>query len=304
MEIKRDCIVDVPGIKAGHWQDNDAKTGCTVVLCNQGAVCGVDSSGGAPGTRETDCLKPENLIEKVHAVLLTGGSAYGLAAADGVMRYCEERDIGFDVQVAKVPIVPAAVLFDLSVGNPKVRPTPQSGYDACMAASENILQNGSFGAGCGATVGKALGLQYAMAGGVGSASITLPNGVVVGAVVAVNAVGDIVQNGKIIAGAQQNGKFMNIASHLLSKGTSNIQSGNTCIGVVATNARLDKALCKRLSSTAHDALAQTAIPCHTLYDGDTFFALSTGDIPIDFTALQVAAMDVVRRAIWRSVGRE
>lgn len=199
-------ILDVKGLKVGQVEDRNGLTGCTVVICEEGAVCGVDVRGGGPGTRETDLLNPINMIQKVHAVVLSGGSAFGLESTCGVSKYLEENNIGFDVGVAKVPIVVGAVLFDLGVGNPKSRPNIEMGYRACQVASDTKLNQGNFGAGCGATVGKIKGIEYAMKGGIGSHSIKLPNGLVVSALVAVNAFGDVYENGKVIAGVMDDEK--------------------------------------------------------------------------------------------------
>nr|MDD6336506.1 P1 family peptidase [bacterium] len=299
----KNCIVDVPGILAGHWQDQKAKTGCTVILCPEGAVGGVDVRGGAPGTRETDLLKPGCLVEKVNAVLLTGGSAFGLDAAGGVMKYLEGIGQGMDVGVARVPIVPAAVLFDLGVGDAAVRPDAAAGQAACRAAGKEALLQGPYGAGCGATVGKAFGPACAMPGGFGSASMALPGGGVIGAAVAVNALGDIVDKGRIVAGARGPRGFIDTAAALMAGGPAEDMRGrNTTIGVLATDIKLDKARCARLSYMAHDALGMTVSPPHTLHDGDTFFSLSTGERELDFTILSAAAVEVMRRAILRAVG--
>jgi len=299
-------ITDVPGILVGHAQSEGGRTGCTVILCPEGAVAGVDVRGSAPGTRETDLLRPMNLVEKIHAVVLSGGSAFGLAAADGVMQYLEEQGIGFDVGVARVPIVSAAVLFDLAVGDPGIRPDRAMGYEACKNASSGRVLQGSFGAGTGATVGKVLGMEASMKSGIGTASLRLPGGILVGAIVAVNAFGDVVEpgTGRILAGARnlEKGGFLNTKEYLLAGNTAMGFAGtNTTIGVVATNARLSKEQANKLASMAHDGLAQTIQPVHTMMDGDTLFALSAGQLTGDFTAIGAAAVEVTARAVVNAV---
>ncbi|MFZ5974180.1 MAG: P1 family peptidase [Bacillota bacterium] len=300
-------ICDVAGIEVGHAQDGKARTGCTVILCRAGAVAGVDVRGGAPGTRETDLLRPGRLVEKVHAVVLAGGSAFGLDAAGGVMRYLEEKGIGFDVGVARVPIVPAAVIFDLGVGDPAVRPDAQMGYAACRNASRGNTEQGAVGAGCGATVGKALGPEYAMDGGIGTASVELQGGITVGAAVAVNALGDVIDpvSQAIIAGARNpDGIGFADSAQIIKAGASKAAIGaNTTIGVVATNARLGCAQANRLASVAHNGLAMCIRPCHTMLDGDTIFALSTGDAEADFNAVMQAAVEAVCMAVQNAVAR-
>ena len=280
---EKNSLTDVPGIQVGHWTNLEAATGCTVVLCTQGAVAGVDVRGGAPGTRETDLLDPLCVVERVHAVLLGGGSAFGLAAADGVMQWLEERGIGYNVGVAKVPIVPAAILFDLGLGSASVRPTAASGYAACKAANDGAVAQGNVGAGAGATVGKLLGPLRAMKGGLGCASRQIEGGVIVAALVAVNAVGNIVdpQTGQVIAGARAvNGNGFVADPALLSHSASSIAEMaagmNTTLAVVATNAALGKAGATKVAQMAHDGLARAIRPVHTHFDGDTVFALSLG----------------------------
>lgn len=312
MTQSKGAITDVAGVKVGHETDSRRPTGCTVVLVEDGAVAGVDVRGGAPGTRETDLLNPENLVERVHAVLLAGGSAFGLEAAAGVMKYLEERGIGYDVQiphVPKVPIVPAAILFDLSVGDPKIRPTSESGYKACHAASAGAVAEGSVGVGAGATVGKMLGLKWAMKGGVGTASIRLADGVVVGAIVAVNAWGDVRDpaTGQILAGARSpDGQGFAQALEKLKAGArlEQLSPGqNTTIGVVATNVALTKAQAMKVAQMAHDGIARVVNPAHTPYDGDTIFALATGKSKATFNVAVIGAMaaEAVAEAIVRAV---
>lgn len=263
----RGYITDVNGIEVGHAQDIDAGTGCTVILCKQGAVVGVDVRGSAPGTRETALMKPGNLVQEAHGIILTGGSAFGLAAADGVMKYLEEQGIGLDTGAARVPIVGGAVLYDLAYKDSKVRPDVEMGYQACKSASESLFEQGSVGAGTGATVGKVLGMRSAMKGGIGTSSITLPGGIVVGAIVAVNAFGDVFDLGeeKIIAGARdpESGSFLNTCEYLLSGGPEPASFiDNTTIGVVATNARLNKEEAHKLASISHHGSFASLRPLH------------------------------------------
>lgn len=277
-------ITDVPGIQVGHAENLEALTGCTVILTEEGAVCGVDVRGSAPGTRETDLLDPVNLVDQVHAICLSGGSAFGLESAGGVMQYLEEKGIGLDVGVAKVPIVPGAVLFDLAIGNPKVRPDKKMGYTAAETAVKGYFPFGNIGAGCGATVGKMAGPESSMKGGLGSASVELSNGLIVGAIVAVNAVGDIrdPNNREIIAGMLnlENGGFRDSLLYLEQGMHNNSMAGaNTTIGVVAVNAKLTKAEAKKISQITQNALARTTYPAHTMLDGDTIFTVATnGDV--------------------------
>lgn len=298
-------ITDVAGIKVGHATDAKAATGCTVVLCEQGAVGGVDVRGSAPGTRETDLLRPMNLVERAHAILLTGGSAFGLAAADGVMRYLEERGVGYDVAVAKVPIVAAAVVFDLMVGSPTVRPTMETGYSAARAAAAGPVEEGSVGAGTGATVGKLMGPASAMKGGVGTWAVSFPSGVVVGALAVVNAFGDILDDrtGTILAGARDRhtGRFLNMTQALLSGRHAPGFATNTTLGVIATNVGLTKEQANKLAQLGHDGLARVVSPVHTMLDGDTIFALSIGAAKADFVALGAAAVEAVAEAVKRAV---
>lgn len=312
MEKSKGSITDVVGIKVGHYTEQRRPTGCTVVLVEDGAVAGVDVRGGAPGTRETDLLSPLDLVEKVHAVLLSGGSAFGLDAASGVMKYLEERNIGYDVQiphVPKVPIVPAAILFDLSLGDPKIRPTSESGYAACQAASPGPVAEGNIGVGAGATIGKMLGLKWAMKGGLGTASIKLADGIVVGAIVAVNAWGDVrdPNTGQILVGTRSpDGKgFANVIEKLKAgvELDSLPQVHNTTLGVVATNVTLTKAQATKVAQMAHDGLARTINPVHTPYDGDTIFALATGKSRAEANVTLIGAMaaEAMTEAVIRAV---
>lgn len=297
-------ILDVKGLKVGQVQDENGLTGCTVVICEDGAVCGVDVRGSAPGTRETDLLDPINLIQKVHAVVLSGGSAFGLESTCGVSKYLEEKNIGFDVGVAKVPIVVGAVLFDLAAGDPKCRPDKEMGYRACEIASNEFLKQGNYGAGCGATVGKIKGPEYAMKGGIGSYSIKLDNGLVVSALIAVNAFGDVYEDGEIIAGVLNSSKTRILSSYeLMKQGVSKggFSIDNTTIGIVATNAKLDKAGCKKVSQMAHDGYAKAIFPIHTSHDGDTIFTMATGEVETDITLLGSLAVEVVEKSIINAI---
>jgi L-aminopeptidase/D-esterase-like protein len=274
-------ITQVLGIEVGHFTDTRRLTGCTVIIAREGAVAGVDVRGAAPGTRETDLLHPGSLVERIHAITLTGGSAWGLDAASGVMQWLEENGIGLDVTYARVPLVPAAVLFDLPVGDARIRPDARAGYAACVAASRAAPLEGNVGAGAGALVGKVFGMARAMKGGIGSASITL-DGVTVGAIVACNALGDVIDpaTGLPIAGARTiDGKrLLNIRNALIhgESPTPVLPGTNTTIGVVATDAIITKAQAQRLAQGAHDGLARTINPVHTMSDGDTMFAMGTG----------------------------
>ncbi len=310
-------ITDVAGLEVGHAQDTTALTGCTVILCRKGAVAGVDVRGSAPGTRETDLLNPIHLVQKVHAILLAGGSAFGLDAASGVMRFLEENKIGFNAGVAKVPIVPAAILFDLGLGRQDVRPDDEMGYQACLVASSGAPAEGNVGAGTGASVGKLFGIALAMKSGLGCASLNIGGGVVVGALVAVNAFGDVVDpsTGKIVAGLRSGrvgplrvgGKeyFADTTRMMQTFAGRNVMGfatkANTVIGVVATNAGLTKSEATKVAQMAHDGLARAVRPAHTMLDGDTIFALSTGKKRSDVTTIGVFAAEAMEQAILRAV---
>ena len=304
------AITQVRGLEVGQFTDPRRPTGCSVVIARTGAVGGVDVRGAAPGTRETDLLDPANLVGVVHAVLLTGGSAWGLDAAGGVMRWLEEEGVGLYVGSAPgqvVPIVPAAVLFDLHVGDARIRPGADAGYAACAAASRDAPTQGNVGAGAGATVGKLFGMPYAMKGGIGTASVTL-EGVTVGALIAVNALGDVVDpaTGTPIAGARTaDGRALrgSVAAVLAGEAPLSLLAGvNTTIGVVATDAPLSKAQCQRLAGAGHDGLARAIRPVHTMSDGDTLFALATGQAPaLDFNVLCIMAAEAVARACLNAV---
>ena len=318
--IHNNSLTSLQGILVGHYTDDRRPTGCTVVLCAQGAVAGVDVRGAAPGTRDTDALSPSNTVQEVHGVLLTGGSAYGLDAAGGVMRWLEERGHGFQVGPAIVPIVPAAVIFDLwvddfsesrhvSTQNPRIRPDPQAGYLACQAANSEPVQQGNVGAGAGATLGKLNGPDCAMKGGIGSASLCV-HGVTVAALVVCNALGDVVdpQTGKLLAGARVSADSRDlldiVKAQLNGHSISKPQAGsNTTIGVVATDAVLTKPQAHRLAQVAHDGLARSIRPVHTPMDGDTLFALGTGTSgqAADMMLLSTLAAEVTAMAVVNAV---
>lgn len=316
MKLKN-AITDVRGIEVGHAQNEEAMTGCTVVLCKKGAVAGVDVRGGAPGTRETDLLNPINLVEKVHAVVLAGGSAFGLDAASGVMRYLEENKIGFNTGAARVPIVPSAILYDLNLGRADVRPDPAMGALAAASARADLPAEGNVGAGAGASVGKMFGAALAMKSGLGTASMDIGRGVIVGAIVAVNAWGDVVgpKTGEIVAGLRcgkvgplRVGKGNQFADTLammktpIGRGILSFASrGNTVIGAVATNAKLTKAQATKVAQMAHDGIARAIRPAHTMLDGDTIFALSTGAKNADVSIIGAFAAEVMAQAILRAV---
>jgi L-aminopeptidase/D-esterase-like protein len=310
-------FTDIRGFKVGHHHDLDALTGCTVVLCPDGTVGGIDQRGGAPGTRETDLLHPGHLVEKVHAVVLAGGSAFGLDAASGVMHYLEEHGVGFNTGNAKVPIVPSAILYDLNIGNSDIRPDSKMGYQACLNASTAPPAQGNVGAGCGATVGKILGISQAMKSGLGCAGIDIGGGVLVAATVAVNAFGDVIdpQSGQILAGARslQKGPLhigspgffadsMQVMKSMTGRAILGFASrGNTVIGVVATNARLDKEQTNKVAQMAHDGLARAIRPAHTMLDGDTIFALASGRKKADVNIVGAFAAEVFTQAILNAV---
>ena len=306
----RDAITDVVGIRVGHWTDRRAATGCTVVLCEKGAVGGVDVRGGAPGTRETDLLRPGTLVQGIHAVLLTGGSAWGLDAAGGVMRYLEERGVGWAFGGGPVPVVVGAVLYDLRVGRGDVRPNAEAGYKACRAARAGAVAQGSVGAGTGATVGKALGMERCLKGGLGTASEALPSAagnLVVGALVAVNCFGEVVDpaSGQVIAGPRaEGGGFVSTVDVLRGLEQGPWGGESTTLAVLATNARLTKEYACRLASVAHDGLARAIRPLHTMGDGDIVFTMATGQVAVEamrYPALEALAAQAVERAVLKAV---
>ena len=301
-------ITRVAGIEVGHFTDTRRPTGCTVVMAREGAVAGVDVRGAAPGTRETDLLHPSNLVDKVHAIMLAGGSAWGLEAATGAVRWLEERGVGLDVAVGRLPIVPAAVLFDLLVGDMRIRPDAAAGYAACAAASRADPAEGNVGAGAGAVVGKVFGIQHAMKGGVGTASITV-DGVTVGALIACNALGDVIDpdTAQVMAGARtDDGRALRDTRRALLCGQPPqplLAGTNTTIGVVATDAILTKAQAHRLAIAAHDGLARSINPVHTMSDGDTLFSLGTGRAgkSLGMMVLATMAAEATARATVRAV---
>lgn len=294
----KNAITDVRGIEVGHAQDGDALTGCTVILCRQGAVAGVDVRGSAPGTRETDLLDPVNLVEKVHALVLTGGSAFGLDAASGVMRYLREQKIGYPMGSVRVPIVPAAVLYDLGLGRADVWPDAAMGYLAAASASSDAPGEGNVGAGTGASIGKMRGTKYAMKAGIGTASVDL-HGLIIGAIVAVNTVGDVVDpNSGIKLAGLRSGTSL---EWMKNKKTRTAVKSNTVIGAVATNAKLTKVQATKVAQMAQDGLAQAIRPAHTMFDGDTIFALATGKKEADVSTVGAFAAEVVAQAIVRAV---
>lgn len=311
------AITDVPGIEVGQAEDLEALTGVTVILCRHAAVGGVDQRGGAPGTRETDLLNPINMVEKVHAIVLAGGSAFGLDSASGVMKYLEEQKIGFNVGVARVPIVPAAILFDLALGRADVRPSAEMGYRAAAAASSAPPVEGNFGAGTGASVGKIFGNAGAMKSGIGTASIDAGGGVIVGAIAAVNAYGDVLDpaSGHILAGARSTklgpltlgspGYFADTLATMKTLAGRVIEGfamrSNTIIGVVATNAKLTKPETSKMAQMAQDGLARAIRPAHTMLDGDTIFALATGHVSADVSLVGAFAAEAFAQACVNAV---
>jgi L-aminopeptidase/D-esterase-like protein len=313
------AITDVPGIEVGHASDFKALTGCTVVLFGEGAIGGVDIRGAATGTRQIDALNPIHIVDKIHALLLTGGSSFGLDAAGGVMTYLEERGRGFDVVTTKVPIVPTAVIFDLGIGNFRVRPDHRMGYEACLNASKKV-EEGSVGVGTGATVGKLFGIDRAMKGGVGTSSIRGPKGLIVGALVVVNAFGDVIDpnSNQILAGARKSKKSLQLAnaSKWMMKGVTRKQFGsmvpsdasvfNTTLGVIATNANLSKKEVHQVAQIAHSGMAKVISPLHTTFDGDLIFAISLGKKKTDVNTVgllgEVTLMESVKRAVTKADG--
>lgn len=300
--IKQIDFSEIEGIQVGHAQNLDAATGCSVIICESGATVGVDVRGGAPGTRETDLLNPVNLIQKVHAVILSGGSAFGLDSAGGVMQYLEERGIGFDVQVTRVPIVCGAVLFDLTIGDWRVRPDKDMGYRACVNAGRNACIQGSIGVGAGATVGKIMGMERAVKSGLGCYALQSGD-LKVGALVAVNCLGDILDplTGEKLAGPLNEDMQTLADTEAIMIQTSsenkNIFTGNTTIGIVATNAVFTKAQATKLASMAQNGYARTMRPAHTMFDGDTIFAMSIGCLDADLSVVGLLAARVMERAV-------
>ncbi len=309
--MRNATLTSVAGLKVGHYTLSDRPTGCTVILAEAGAAAGVDVRGAAPATRETDLLNPVNSVQQVHGVVLAGGSAFGLDSASGVLRYLEERRVGFAFGPARVPIVPAAALFDLQVGDPTIRPTAECGYLAAKSASDALVPEGSVGAGAGATLGKALGMSRAMKSGVGTAAITTSDGLTVAALVVVNAFGDVIDpaTGRVVAGVRtEDGRGYADARRLLRSGAVRFDAGHTTLGVVATNAALTKTEATRVAQMAHDGFARAIAPSHTPVDGDVIFALATGERPAigGIGAVGVVgalAAEVVAEAIVRAASR-
>ena len=302
-------LTAVPGIRVGHVTNLAGATGCTVVLCPSGTVGGVDVRGGAPGTRETDLLRPMHRVEHVNAVVLSGGSAFGLGTADGVMRYLVEHGIGYTTRTGHlVPIVPAAIVFDLGFGEGEVRPSADDGYAACLAASNAPVMQGTVGAGTGCRVGAAFGNAFSTKGGIGSALVELDEGLVVGALCAVNPVGDVLDDaGQVLAGVRMPpdgahfAGMLNVLRHLPPTAPAADPHENTVIGVVATNARLTKDETNYVARMAHDGIARAVVPSHTAFDGDTLFALATGTHPADVSVIGAFAAEAVAQAIRSAV---
>jgi L-aminopeptidase/D-esterase-like protein len=300
------AFTDIDDIIVGHARNLDAGTGCTVIICEKGATAGIDVRGGAPGTRESDLLNPVNLVEKIHAIVLAGGSAFGLDAASGVMQYLEERGIGFDVQVTRVPIVCGAVLFDLTIGDHRIRPDKEMGYQACRNASSHSCAEGNVGAGTGATVGKILGVGRSMKSGLGCHAVQVGE-LKIGALVAVNCLGDVIdpETGDRLAGLLNDDltgladtETVMIQSYAEKK---NLFAGNTTIGIIATNATLTKSQATKLASMAHNGYARTMRPAHSMYDGDTIFTLATGHVQADVSVLGLLSARVMERAVVSAV---
>lgn len=297
-------LTKIKGIKVGHATDRTARTGCTVILIENGAVAGVDVRGAAPGTRETDLLKPGSLIEKVHGILLTGGSAYGLDAAAGVMEFLERKGMGYKTGEAVVPIVSGAVLYDLAIGTPNIRPDKRMGYLACKHATSQPVEEGLVGAGTGATVGKVLGMDKSSLGGIGSYALILKPGIWVASCMAVNAYGQVIdEKGNILAGVRSDrpGEYLDAYDVLKSHEANGFVGTNTIIGVVATNVALSKEQATRIASMAHNGIARAIVPAHTMYDGDTIFCLSIGEEKVNLSLLGESAALVVAEAIRRAV---
>ncbi len=306
--MKEISITDIEGIKIGHAQDLDAATGCTVVIGEAGVTAGVDVRGGAPGTRETDLLDPVNLVEQIHAVVMAGGSSFGLDSASGVMQYLEEKGVGLDVFVTKVPIVCGAVLFDLTIGDHRVRPDKEMGYQACLNADDTECEEGSVGAGTGATVGKILGMERCMKSGLGTYCIQTGD-LKIGAIVAVNCLGDVIdpKTGEILAGVLDENKerFLNSEEIMIKEfsGRKIEFSGNTTIGVIVTNAKLTKSEANKVASMAHNGYGRTMRPAHTMFDGDTIFAVATGRVDTDVSVAGLLAARIMEQAVVRAVKR-
>jgi L-aminopeptidase/D-esterase-like protein len=301
-------ITDIPGIAVGHAQDKVVRTGCTVILCPEGAVAGADVRGSAPGTRELEVLKPVRLVQEIQAIALCGGSAFGLDVASGVQRYLREQQKGFDTGIVRVPIVPAAVIFDLGVGDASAFPDASMGYQACLSADTGWVAEGPVGVGCGATVGKVRGPAYAEAGGVGSCSHRFHDGTAIGVLTVVNAFGQVIDpdSGSVMAGVldDQGTGHLDAVEVLAETVSYGFPGGNTTLSVVATDASLTREQAIKVSQMAQNGLGRAIRPAHTLYDGDIVFTLSTGQKPADVTLLGAVACDLVAESVLRGVSME
>lgn len=297
-------LTDVKGVKVGHSSNYEAMTGCSVVLFDKGAVGGIDVRGSAPGTRETNIFEDKKTVNTVHGIVLSGGSAFGLDSASGVMKYLEEKDLGFDVGVTKVPIVPAAVIFDLSIGDYRVRPDSKMGYEACINSRYNENRQGNIGAGVGATVGKLMGENYSMKGGLGSASLKIGD-LIVSGMVSVNCVGDVFdyQTGKQLAGpfCKDKKKLYSTYEIMKSGFSDNLENRNTTIGIVVTNAKLDKAQANKLAEVSHNGFARSINPIHTSMDGDTIFAAATQEVEANLDLVCTMGSEVMSMAITNAI---
>ena len=300
-EIK---LTDIKGVKVGQYENQEAATGCSVVIVENGATAGVDVRGGGPATRETDLLNPINMVQQIHAVMLSGGSAFGLDAASGAMQYLEEHGVGFDMSVARVPIVCGASLFDLSVGNPHIRPDKEMGYKACQDSENDLIKEGNYGAGCGASVGKLLGFEHAMKGGIGTYGVQVGN-VQVAGIVAVNACGNVIdyQTQEILAGVNIDKKCVSASQIILDQMDQlrKLPDGNTTIGCIVTNVKLTKSQCTKIAGMSHNGYAKSIDPVHTMSDGDTIFVLSTNEVDGMVDAVGILAVEVISKCIQRAI---
>lgn len=300
-EIK---LTDIKGVKVGQYENQEAATGCSVVIVENGATAGVDVRGGGPATRETDLLNPINMVQQIHAVMLSGGSAFGLDAASGAMQYLEEHGVGFDMSVARVPIVCGASLFDLSVGNSHVRPDKEMGYKACQDSENDLIKEGNYGAGCGASVGKLLGFEHAMKGGIGTYGVQVGN-VQVAGIVAVNACGNVIdyKTQEILAGVNIDKKCVSASQIILDQMDQlrKLPDGNTTIGCIVTNVKLTKAQCTKIAGIIHNGYAKSIDPVHTMSDGDTIFVLSTNEVDGMVDAVGILAVEVISKCIQRAI---
>lgn len=300
-EIK---LTDIKGVKVGQYENQEAATGCSVVIVENGATAGVDVRGGGPATRETDLLNPINMVQQIHAVMLSGGSAFGLDAASGAMQYLEEHGVGFDMSVARVPIVCGASLFDLSVGNPHIRPDKEMGYKACQDSENDLIKEGNYGAGCGASVGKLLGFEHAMKGGIGTYGVQVGN-VQVAGIVAVNACGNVIdyKTQEILAGVNIDKKCVSASQIILDQMDQlrKLPDGNTTIGCIVTNVKLTKAQCTKIARISHNGYAKSIDPVHTMSDGDTIFVLSTNEVDGMVDAVGILAVEVISKCIQRAI---